>query len=140
MQGADLSHVFCTKDASPVIKSYSPELIVHPVLEESYNVRYDFDAIYIFLTAYFKKYLVNVVFTERLISGTRTRKSYQTRFLLKLTNGQKDLTVQSLVQAQEETRFFLYVLSSQASLPSLDSSFIIHLEMAYLSLASYVTF
>ncbi|XP_017436261.1 ATP-dependent (S)-NAD(P)H-hydrate dehydratase isoform X2 [Vigna angularis] len=36
--GADLSHVFCTKDAAPVIKSYSPELIVHPVLEESYNV------------------------------------------------------------------------------------------------------
>ncbi|ONK68052.1 uncharacterized protein A4U43_C05F6800 [Asparagus officinalis] len=25
--GADLSHVFCTKDASPVIKGYSPELI-----------------------------------------------------------------------------------------------------------------
>lgn len=39
-QGADLSHVFCTKDAAPVIKSYSPELIVHPVLEESYSVRY----------------------------------------------------------------------------------------------------
>ncbi|KAL2530471.1 ATP-dependent (S)-NAD(P)H-hydrate dehydratase [Forsythia ovata] len=37
--GADLSHVFCTKDAAPVIKSYSPELIVHPILEESYNVR-----------------------------------------------------------------------------------------------------
>ncbi|XP_037497410.1 ATP-dependent (S)-NAD(P)H-hydrate dehydratase isoform X6 [Jatropha curcas] len=36
--GADLSHVFCTKDAAPVIKSYSPELIVHPILEESYNV------------------------------------------------------------------------------------------------------
>ncbi|KAK8470927.1 hypothetical protein PHAVU_003G091700 [Phaseolus vulgaris] len=36
--GADLSHVFCTKDAAPVIKSYSPELIVHPVLEESYGV------------------------------------------------------------------------------------------------------
>ncbi|KHN03056.1 ATP-dependent (S)-NAD(P)H-hydrate dehydratase [Glycine soja] len=36
--GADLSHVFCTTDAAPVIKSYSPELIVHPVLEESYNV------------------------------------------------------------------------------------------------------
>ncbi|KAF2988214.1 hypothetical protein EK904_007197 [Melospiza melodia maxima] len=30
--GADLSHVFCTKDAATVIKSYSPELIVHPVL------------------------------------------------------------------------------------------------------------
>ncbi|KAJ6811905.1 ATP-dependent (S)-NAD(P)H-hydrate dehydratase isoform X1 [Iris pallida] len=39
--GADLSHVFCTKDAAPVIKSYSPELIVHPVLEESYSVRDD---------------------------------------------------------------------------------------------------
>ncbi|EOA19516.1 hypothetical protein CARUB_v10002409mg [Capsella rubella] len=36
--GADLSHVFCTKDAAPVIKSYSPELIVHPVLEESYSM------------------------------------------------------------------------------------------------------
>nr|KAF6374702.1 NAD(P)HX dehydratase [Pipistrellus kuhlii] len=30
--GADLSHVFCTREAAPVIKSYSPELIVHPVL------------------------------------------------------------------------------------------------------------
>ncbi|KAJ1405611.1 Ribokinase-like [Sesbania bispinosa] len=40
--GADLSHVFCTKDAAPVIKSYSPELIVHPVLEESYNVREEY--------------------------------------------------------------------------------------------------
>ncbi|KAM6566145.1 hypothetical protein CsatA_025273 [Cannabis sativa] len=36
--GADLSHVFCTKDAAPVIKSYSPEIIVHPILEESYSV------------------------------------------------------------------------------------------------------
>ncbi|WOL11234.1 ATP-dependent (S)-NAD(P)H-hydrate dehydratase [Canna indica] len=39
--GADLSHVFCTKDAATVIKSYSLELIVHPVLEESYSVRDD---------------------------------------------------------------------------------------------------
>lgn len=39
--GADLSHIFCTKDAAPVIKSYSPELIVHPVLEESYSIRDD---------------------------------------------------------------------------------------------------
>ncbi|XP_042050473.1 ATP-dependent (S)-NAD(P)H-hydrate dehydratase-like isoform X1 [Salvia splendens] len=37
--GADLSHVFCTKEAAPVIKGYSPELIVHPILEESYSVR-----------------------------------------------------------------------------------------------------
>uniref|UniRef100_A0A3Q3E0Q1 ATP-dependent (S)-NAD(P)H-hydrate dehydratase n=1 Tax=Labrus bergylta TaxID=56723 RepID=A0A3Q3E0Q1_9LABR len=33
LKGADLSHVFCTKEAAPVIKSYSPELIVHPVLD-----------------------------------------------------------------------------------------------------------
>ena len=39
VQGADLSHVFCTKDAATVIKSYSPELIVHPILEESYSVK-----------------------------------------------------------------------------------------------------
>eukprot|EP00070_Physeter_catodon_P046182 XP_028353076.1 ATP-dependent (S)-NAD(P)H-hydrate dehydratase isoform X1 [Physeter catodon] len=31
--GADLSHVFSTQDAAAVIKSYSPELIVHPVLD-----------------------------------------------------------------------------------------------------------
>ena len=30
--GADLSHVFCTTDAATAIKSYSPELIVHPCL------------------------------------------------------------------------------------------------------------
>lgn len=42
-QGADLSHVFCTKDAAPVIKSYSPELIVHPILEESYSIRSELD-------------------------------------------------------------------------------------------------
>ncbi|XP_071775852.1 ATP-dependent (S)-NAD(P)H-hydrate dehydratase isoform X1 [Centroberyx gerrardi] len=33
--GADLSHVFCTRDAATVIKSYSPELIVHPVLDSA---------------------------------------------------------------------------------------------------------
>lgn len=31
--GADLSHIFCTKDSATVIKSYSPELIVHPLLD-----------------------------------------------------------------------------------------------------------
>ncbi|KAM9710849.1 ATP-dependent (S)-NAD(P)H-hydrate dehydratase [Menidia menidia] len=36
--GADLSHVFCTKDAATVIKSYSPELIVHPVLDSPHAV------------------------------------------------------------------------------------------------------
>lgn len=32
--GADLSHVFCTSPAATVIKTYSPELIVHPYLSE----------------------------------------------------------------------------------------------------------
>ncbi|GAB0091538.1 ATP-dependent (S)-NAD(P)H-hydrate dehydratase [Sergentomyia squamirostris] len=32
--GADLVHVFCCQSAATVIKSYSPELIVHPVLDE----------------------------------------------------------------------------------------------------------
>ncbi len=31
-QGADLGHVFCPPEAAPVIKAYSPELIVHPLL------------------------------------------------------------------------------------------------------------
>ena len=34
--GADLVHVFCEKEAGQVIKSYSPELIVHPVLDTEY--------------------------------------------------------------------------------------------------------
>lgn len=33
--GCDLSFVFCTQDAAPVIKSYSPELIVYPVLDQT---------------------------------------------------------------------------------------------------------
>ncbi|XP_067625736.1 ATP-dependent (S)-NAD(P)H-hydrate dehydratase [Eurosta solidaginis] len=31
--GADLAHVFCQRDAAVVIKSYSPDLIVHPLLD-----------------------------------------------------------------------------------------------------------
>ncbi|XP_060039759.1 ATP-dependent (S)-NAD(P)H-hydrate dehydratase isoform X2 [Erinaceus europaeus] len=31
--GADLAHVFCAREAAPAIKAYSPELIVHPVLD-----------------------------------------------------------------------------------------------------------
>jgi len=33
--GADLAHVFCTRGAAPIIKAYSPDLIVHPLLRES---------------------------------------------------------------------------------------------------------
>lgn len=32
--GADIVHVFCCRDASIPIKSYSPELMVHPVLDD----------------------------------------------------------------------------------------------------------
>ena len=31
--GSDLAHVFCTEEASIPIKCYSPELIVHPCLQ-----------------------------------------------------------------------------------------------------------
>ncbi|KAJ8951723.1 hypothetical protein NQ318_012573 [Aromia moschata] len=36
--GADLAYVFCAKEAGPVIKSYSPELIVLPVLDQPNGV------------------------------------------------------------------------------------------------------
>jgi len=36
--GADLVHIFCEKDAGTVIKSYSPELIVHPILDQEYGI------------------------------------------------------------------------------------------------------
>jgi ATP-dependent NAD(P)H-hydrate dehydratase len=32
--GADISHIFCTQEASLPIKSYSPEFIVHPCLND----------------------------------------------------------------------------------------------------------
>lgn len=36
--GADMVHVFCERDAGLVIKSYSPELIVHPILDQEYGI------------------------------------------------------------------------------------------------------
>lgn len=33
--GADLAHVFCSRDAGTAIKCYSPDLIVHPILNDS---------------------------------------------------------------------------------------------------------
>ena len=44
--GADLSHVFCTEGAATVIKSYSPELIVHPYLADSNDVTVEVSPIY----------------------------------------------------------------------------------------------
>ena len=35
--GSDLSHIFCHKDAAIPIKSYSPELIVHPAYDDNLN-------------------------------------------------------------------------------------------------------
>ena len=37
--GADLSYVFCTESAAPVIKGYSPELIVLPLLPEMASMK-----------------------------------------------------------------------------------------------------
>lgn len=36
--GSDLVHVFCEKESGPIIKQYSPELIVHPVLDQEYGM------------------------------------------------------------------------------------------------------
>lgn len=36
--GADLCHIFCTQEAAIPIKSYSPELIVHPLLRSDASV------------------------------------------------------------------------------------------------------
>ena len=33
--GADLAHIFCDKEANLAIKSYSPEIITHPVLHDN---------------------------------------------------------------------------------------------------------
>lgn len=38
--GGDLSHIFCSKFSSPAIKSYSPEIIVHPVFVSEEEVRF----------------------------------------------------------------------------------------------------
>ncbi|KAF9885662.1 hypothetical protein FE257_012644 [Aspergillus nanangensis] len=37
--GCDMSHVICERSASPVIKSYSPNLMVHPILPSSDSVK-----------------------------------------------------------------------------------------------------
>ncbi|KAG5419829.1 hypothetical protein I9W82_001709 [Candida metapsilosis] len=37
LAGADLSHVICEKQAAPIIKSYSPDLMIHPYLLDLEN-------------------------------------------------------------------------------------------------------
>ncbi len=36
-KGADLAHIFCTREAGLPIKSYSPDVIVHPTLVSTQN-------------------------------------------------------------------------------------------------------
>ena len=36
--GADIAHIFCTKNASIPIKSYSPEVIVHSIIFTSEDI------------------------------------------------------------------------------------------------------
>ena len=36
--GADIVHIFCEKEAGPVLRQYSPELIIHPSLEQEYGM------------------------------------------------------------------------------------------------------
>ena len=50
--GADLVHVFCEKGAGSVIKSYSPELIVHPVLGNLTYIILDHNCVYCVDTEY----------------------------------------------------------------------------------------
>ena len=39
--GGDLSHIFCSKFSSPAIKSYSPEIIVHPLFVSDEEIKYE---------------------------------------------------------------------------------------------------
>ena len=36
--GAEAVHVFCEREAGPVMRGYSPELVVHPVLDQEYGL------------------------------------------------------------------------------------------------------
>lgn len=38
--GGDMAHIFCSKNSSPSIKSYSPEIIVHPVFLSEEEVKF----------------------------------------------------------------------------------------------------
>lgn len=38
--GGDLSHIFCSKFSSAAIKSYSPEIITHPLFISEEEVKY----------------------------------------------------------------------------------------------------
>ena len=41
--GGDLAHIFCSKSSSISIKSYSPEIIVHPVFMSEEEIIYSND-------------------------------------------------------------------------------------------------
>lgn len=74
--GADLVHIFCPKQAGSVIKSYSPELIVHPVLDEPDGI------------VQIEKWLPNL---HSLVIGSGLgREPYLLELLMKIINMCKD--------------------------------------------------
>jgi NAD(P)H-hydrate repair Nnr-like enzyme with NAD(P)H-hydrate dehydratase domain len=102
-QDADLSRVFCAKDAASVIKSYSPELIVHPVL-----------GVFLFGSAdpfQSANFIIewDDSFHRSAFSGMRTNYPHWERFWQRLISGWKDLTVLLFVAALEVTHFFWFV-------------------------------
>ena len=67
--GADLSHIFCSVGAAPVIKGYSPEIFVHPYLSESTDYKpgeVGFFFRHPFLSQAFCQLLVHLQLTEEL--------------------------------------------------------------------------
>ncbi len=57
IKGADLSHVYCSKDANVSIKSYSPELIVHGTILEDDLLIYIY--LYTYICIEYLKVLIN---------------------------------------------------------------------------------
>ncbi|KAJ3270841.1 hypothetical protein HDV01_007390 [Terramyces sp. JEL0728] len=75
--GADLAHVFCVKEAAPVIKSYSPELIVHPYLfteqDASGNMREKTDECVMKIERLFDRLDVLIIGKDTVILNTVTQ-------------------------------------------------------------------
>lgn len=101
-----MSHVFCTKDAAPVIKSYSPELILtqfwksHIALGEFMNGILYF-CLYLYICICIHVILKRYYICDEVDWGMRREDMSQARYLLRLIDGWKDLIVLLLVQALE---------------------------------------
>jgi hypothetical protein len=86
IKGADLAHVFCTTDSATVIKSYSPELIVHPLLW----VYLYMITISICYHSNYCKYFLNILCINMI--------GIENMQLMRFQNGFQDFIVWSLVQ------------------------------------------